>query len=199
MFTSLRLAGIPEHLTPVKKKKPGIAETTATLRFASYQPLKNEAMSLSTDQAIEVFFSYAHEDEKLRDELAKHLKLLQRQGVIKAWHDREISAGTEWAGEIDEHLNTAQIILLLISADFLASDYCYDIELIRAMERHVAGKARVIPVMLRKVDWKGAPFEKLQALPKDALPVASWSNIDEAFTNVAEGIRNTVKELTSKK
>ncbi|MDJ0677379.1 MAG: TIR domain-containing protein [Calothrix sp. MO_167.B42] len=196
---AIRLAGIPEHLTPVLKKKPSTDETTATQHLAPYQPLKNEATSSSKSQAIEIFFSYAHEDEKLRDELAKHLKILQRQGVIKAWYDREISAGTEWAGKIDVHMDTANIILLLISADFLASDYCYDIELTRAMERHAAGEARVIPVMLREVDWKGAPFGKLQALPKNAEPVTNWENRDQAFTDVAKGIRKAVEELTSKK
>jgi hypothetical protein len=99
---------------------------------------------------------------------------------------------------IDEHLNTAQIILLLISPDFLASDYCYDIELTRAMERHAAGDASVIPVILREVDWKSAPFGKLQALPKNAFPVTSWENRDQAFADVARGIRQAVEELKKK-
>ena len=196
---AIRLAGIPEHLTPVLKKKPGIGETIATRSQLEDQHFKDETMSEASEQAIEVFFSYAHEDENLRDELAKHLSILKRERVIMAWHDREISAGTEWAGHIDEHLNTAQIILLLISADFLASDYCYDIELTRAMERHAAGDARVIPVILREVDWRGAPFGRLQALPKNALPVTNWENRDQAFADVARGIRKAVKELTSKK
>ncbi len=115
---------------------------------------------------VEIFFSYSHKDEMLRDELAKHLSIMKRQGIIDAWHDRAITAGSEWAGEIDTHLNSAQIILLLISADFLASDYCYDIELKRAMECHEVGKAQVIPIILKPVDWYGAPFGKLQALPK---------------------------------
>ncbi len=153
----------------------------------------------SENQGIEVFFSYAHEDEKLRDELAKHLKLLERQGVITAWHDRQITAGTEWSGQIDEHLESAKVILLLISADFLASDYCYDVELKRAMERHEAKTARVIPVIMREVDWKGASFGKLQALPKNALPVTNWSNLDQAFTDIARGIRKAVEELSGKK
>ncbi|AKG24904.1 TIR domain-containing protein [Calothrix sp. 336/3] len=196
---AIRLAGIPEHLTPVLKKKPSDDETNSIQHLPSHQALKNETVSSSTSQAIEVFFSYAHEDEKLRDELEKHLKLLQRQGVIKAWHNREISAGKEWAGEIDARMDAANIILLLISADFLASDYCYDIELTRAMERHAAGEARVIPVILREVDWKGAPFSKLQALPQNARPVTNWENQDQAFTDVAKGIRKVAEELTSKK
>jgi hypothetical protein len=145
--------------------------------------------------AIEVFFSYAHRDETLRDELAKHLSLLQNQKVIAGWHDRQIPAGTEWAGAIDTHLENAQIILLLISADFMASKYCYGIEMKRAMERHEAGQARVILIILRAVDWHSAPFGKLNALPRDGRPVTSWANQDEAFTDIARGIRSVAEEL----
>jgi len=144
---------------------------------------------------IEVFYSYSHKDEELRDELEKHLSILRRQRVITGWHDRKIAAGREWAGEIDQHLNTAKVILLLISADFLASDYCYDVEMKRAMERHDNGEAQVIPVILRKVDWRGSLFGKLQALPTDAKPVTSWSNRDEAFANIAMGIRKAIEDL----
>ena len=101
--------------------------------------------------SIELFFSYSHKDETLRDKLANHLKLLERQGVISAWYDRDLTAGTEWAGQIDKHLESAQVILLLISADFLASDYCYDMELKRAMELHELGEARVIPGVGTKI------------------------------------------------
>lgn len=146
-------------------------------------------------EPVEVFFSYSHRDEKLRDKLALHLSMLQRQGVIKSWHDRKISAGTEWAQAIDEKLNSAGIILLLISDHFLASDYCYDIEMQQAVARHAAGTARVIPIILKPVDWSGAPFSKLQAFPKDAKPVTKWSNRDEAFVNIAEGIREAAKAM----
>jgi hypothetical protein len=148
-------------------------------------------------KAVELFFSYAHKDEGLRDKLATHLTLLQRQGVITAWHDRRIIAGSKWADQIDEHLNSANIILLLISADFLASNYCYDVELKRAMERHEAGEAVVIPIILRPVDWTGAPFGQLQALPKDARPVTSWSNREKAWVNIAQSIREVAEKLTN--
>lgn len=147
---------------------------------------------------IEVFFSYSHKDEGLRDKLVNHLSILKRKNIICDWYDRDITAGTEWEGQIDEHLESSQVILLLISADFLASDYCYDIELKRAMKRHESGEARVIPIILRDVDWKGADFGKLQALPKNAKPVTSWNNEDEAFTDVAKGIRKAVDELKKK-
>jgi hypothetical protein len=147
----------------------------------------------------EIFFCYAREDEKLRIELEKQLNILKRQGFINFWHDREISAGTEWEREIDTHLNSAHIILLLVSPDFMVSDYCYSKEMTRAMERHEAGEACVIPVILRPVYWRGAPFGKLQALPTDGKPVASshWHNLDEAFYDVAEGIRKAVEEMNA--
>lgn len=148
--------------------------------------------------SIEVFFSYSHKDEKLRDGLATHLTMLERDGVIKAWYDRDIGAGTEWDGAINAHLDSAQVILLLISPDFLASKYCWDTEVKRAIERHEAGEARVIPVILRPVDsWQKAPFGRLQALPKNAKPVTTWRNRDEAFKDVAQGIRKAIAELAA--
>ncbi|MGI2906654.1 TIR domain-containing protein [Tolypothrix sp. VBCCA 56010] len=148
---------------------------------------------------VKVFFSYSHKDEVLRDELATHLSLMKRQGVIEAWHDREITAGAEWANAIDDNLNAADIILLLVSANFLASDYCYDIEMQRAMERHEAREARVIPIILKPTDWSDAPFAKLQALPKNAKPITTWQDQDEAFLNVVQGIRRVVEDMAKSK
>ena len=147
--------------------------------------------------AIDIFYSYAHKDEKYREQLEKHLSILKREGVIRGWHDRQIGAGTEWQNAIDDRMESARIILLLVSSDFLASDYCYDIEMQQAMERHEEGTARVIPIILRDCDWSGALFSKLQALPRDAKAITLWSNIDSAFTNVAKGIREAVEELSS--
>lgn len=149
-----------------------------------------------SDKPIEVFFSYAHEDEALRDKLANHLKIFERQGVISGWHDRKIAAGREWAGQIDEHLNRAQVILLLISDAFLASDYCFDLEMKRALERHDKGEARVIPIILRPCAWERAPFGKLQALPKDGRPVTKWRNRDEAFLDVVNRIEAAIAEMS---
>jgi nucleoside phosphorylase len=146
---------------------------------------------------VKIFFSYSHKDEVLRDQLATHLSTLRRQGVIKEWHDRKIGAGKEWAGEIDRNLESAHIILLLVSADFINSDYCMDVEVRRAMGRHELGEAWVVPVILRPVDWNGLPFSKLQALPKDGKPITTWSDRDEAFLNVAQSIRSVVTEITA--
>lgn len=146
--------------------------------------------------SIEIFFCYAHEDEALLNKLKTHLNPLQRQRLIDVWHDRDISAGTEWKQEIDEHLNRAQIILLLISPDFIASDYCYDKEMKRALERHNIGEAWVIPIILRPTDLKNSPFMELQALPTNAMAVTAWEDRDEAFLDIAKGIRKVVEEMT---
>lgn len=128
---------------------------------------------MQSHRSLEVVFSYSHRDETLRDELEKHLGILSRSGIISGWHDRLISGGTEWDPKIDEYLNRADIILLLVSADFINSDYCYQREMRRAIERYERGEARVIPVLLRPCDWKGAPFAKLQGFPKDMRAVTS--------------------------
>jgi hypothetical protein len=149
----------------------------------------------STKKPVTIFYSYSHKDEEIRDELEKHLSILKRQEIISEWHDRKIEGGQEWIEQIDQQLQSANIILLLVSSDFLASNYCYGKELRIAMERHEKGEARVIPIIIRSVDWDQAPFGKLQALPKDAKPVKSWNDIDEAFTNIAQGIRKAIDEI----
>lgn len=136
-----------------------------------------------------LFFSYSHKDEDLRDQLETQLAMLKRQGVIESWHDRRIPAGTELDREIDQHINSDDIILLLVSPDFIASDYCYEIEMTRAMERHEAGEAVVIPVILRACEWHPAPFGRLKAVPRDGKPVKQWIDLDEAFLDVAKEIR----------
>ncbi len=143
---------------------------------------------------VEVFYSYADADGAWLDELEKHLHLLQREGLILPWHKRHIGAGRDWKKTLDEHLNTASVILLLISADFMASDYCYGIEMQRAMERQEAGEARVIPIVLRPTEWQSAPFATLQALPSTGVPITRWNDQDAAFVDVAQGIRAAVRE-----
>jgi tetratricopeptide (TPR) repeat protein len=147
--------------------------------------------------SLKLFYCYAREDKLLRDALGVHLGNLKRQELIIDWHDRNINAGQEWAREIDTNLNEADIILLLISPDFVHSNYCYSIEMTRALERHENGTARVIPIILRHGDYEGAPFSKLQALPTDAVPVIDrkWRTRDEALVNVVKGIRKIVGEL----
>src|SRR5579859_3757995 len=125
---------------------------------------------------VEVFYSYCREDEPLFLELEKHLIPLHRQWSISSWHCRRVVPGTDWGRDISDHLNSASLIVLLISADFLASDYCYGVEMKRALERHREGNACVIPILLRPVDWSDAPFRHLAVLPTDTKPITLWSN-----------------------
>jgi TIR domain len=151
--------------------------------------------------SIEVFCCYARRDQRFLIELKKHLYPLQREGLITLWADVDIDAGMEWKKEIDRHLYTAQLILLLISPDFMASEYCYSIEMRRAIERHDRGEAEVIPVILRTTDnWQEAPFGKLQAVPQAAngvlKPIQKWGqNRDDAYASVVGGIRRAIKDL----
>lgn len=149
------------------------------------------------DEPLRVFFSYSHKDEALRDALGNHLKILEYQKIVSSWHDRRILPGDEWDHHINTNLENADIILLLISSDFIASKYCWEIEITRAMELHAADKACVIPIILRPVNWAIAPFGKLQALPKNAEPVESkaWFNRDEAFNNITQGIQAAAQRL----
>jgi hypothetical protein len=145
-----------------------------------------------------VFFSYSHVDEQLRDQLEKHLSMLKRQGIIKTWHDRRIPAGDALDSSIDKRLDEADVILLLVSPDFLASTYCYDVEMQRAMERHRAGEARVIPIILRYCDWHAAPFGQLIATPRDAKPIRSFPDIDEGYLQVVQAIREALSNAQPK-
>lgn len=140
-----------------------------------------------------VFFSYSHDDETYRDQLEKHLAMLKHQGLIETWHDRRIAAGAPIDDTVAEELESADFILLLVSASFLASQYCYSREMRRAMERHETGTARVVPVIVRPCDWHTAPFGKLRAVPKDGKPITSWPNYDEAYADVAREIRSVVE------
>src|SRR5437667_4034549 len=147
------------------------------------------------NMAFEVFISYSHKDRKFRDELATHLSNLRNLAVIREWDDGDMPPGTEWKTQIMHRLQTAQIILLLISADFMASKFCYGIELKEAIDRHDANQARVLPIILRPTDWEGAPFAKLKVLPTDGKAVTRWPTHDGAFVDVAEGIRTAVVKL----
>ncbi len=146
-------------------------------------------------EPLKIFYSYAHEDQGLCEALKKHLRPLKRARLISDWYDRDISAGEEWEQQIDQQLTTADLIVLLISIDFIDSDYCWGKEMTKAMARHHAGEARVVPVILRHCDWEDAPFSRLQCLPLEARPILAWPNRDEAFHNVAQGIRKVIAEL----
>lgn len=144
---------------------------------------------------IKIFLSYSHKDEVFKETLEEHLAILMRQGFLESWSDREISPGEEWRNKIDENLEQSKIILLLISSSFISSDYCFDIEMKRAIEKHKANEAVVIPIIIRPVSWRILPLAELQALPKDAKPITLWSNQDEAYYDVVESLRTVIVNL----
>ncbi|MFT3663922.1 TIR domain-containing protein [Piscinibacter sp.] len=148
-------------------------------------------------RGVLAFISYAHADEELRAKLRVHLAALEREGLIQAWDDREILAGDAWADEIDARLNRADLVLLLVSADFINSKYCYGKELVRALERNADPKDRaiVIPIILRPCDWQKSRFAHLQALPTGGRPMPDWPTPDHYFTDVVKGLRECLQKL----
>ncbi|WP_415907389.1 toll/interleukin-1 receptor domain-containing protein [Oleiharenicola sp. Vm1] len=148
-------------------------------------------------KALKIFISYCHADEPLKIELAKHLTPLKHLNLVDVWHDRKIPAGGDWEHVISKNLEEADIVLLLVSIDFINSRYCYDIELERAIERHEEGGAALIPVILRNCMWQHTPFAKLQAVPKDGKPVCSFVDRDEAFTEIAGAVKATAEQILS--
>jgi TIR domain len=119
-------------------------------------------MTTGSKKPLKLFYCYAREDRALRDELDVHLSSLKRQKLVTSWYDGEIGPGTEWEEEIDTRLRSADIILLLVTPHFIASDYCYGTEMKHALERHRAGTVRVIPILLRRTFLNNAPFRSLQ-------------------------------------
>jgi hypothetical protein len=158
---------------------------------------KTATAAINSQEGLTLYYSYAAADEKLQQKLETALALLRRQGDIQDWHKRKITAGQDRIQEVDAHLNAAKIILLLVSADFLASDDLYEVEMTRAMERHVSGEARVIPIILRPCDWQAAPFGSLQELPRDGKAISEWSSRNAAFTETAKEIRQVISSLRS--
>lgn len=147
---------------------------------------------------IEVFFSYAHKDESMRDELATQLTVLERQGVIKVWHDRALVPGEDFDAKIKARLASAGIILLLLSPDFLASKYITTVEVEVALARRANSRIMVIPVILRPCQWRDTELASLQALPKDGRPITDWPSRDSAWLEVAQGIRKAALEANAK-
>src|SRR5581483_306885 len=176
-----------------------LSDNVASAHYTIDRDIKVEHFGMITSlNPVDVFLSYAHADQLLLDQLETHLRGLKLEGRISTRCDRQIMPGANWAGVIDQRLEQASLILLLVSADFLASNYCYQVEVKRALERHQAGKAVVIPIVLRPTDWKGTPFGQIQALPTGARAITEWDNPDDAFVDVVTGIRKVVEALASR-
>ena len=167
--------------------------------IGSNKYLESHDGEASHSLTVRVFLSYAHPDERLRQALEKHLSALRRSNLIDMWHDRCLKPGTEYEADIDSHLEAADLVILLISPDFVTSNYCYQREMQLALKRHASKKARVVPVVLRPVDWLETPIGTLLSLPRDGKPITTWSIRDEALLNVAVGIRHVVNAIVEEK
>ncbi len=150
---------------------------------------------------VKIFYSYSHKDEELRERFEIHMNVLKRIKIIEDWHDRKILPGQNWENSITHEINNADIIVFLISADFLASDYCYEKEVVLSLERHAKGECIVVPIILRDCVWQGSLFDKIQGLPKDMKPVISkyWHDQDEAFVDIVTGLKTIINNIIQRK
>lgn len=157
-------------------------------------------MKIETEK-VKVFYSYSHKDEYLKDCFEAHMSGLRRKGYVEEWHDRKILPGQFWEESINSNIASADLVLFLVSSDFMASNYCYNVEVIKAVERHNNGLCTVVPIIIRECDWEGAPFESIQGLPTDMKPVISrhWHDQDEAFTNVVRGLKSIIRKIALRK
>lgn len=146
-------------------------------------------------ERMKLFVSYSHVDKELKDRLVKHLRPLEHENLIEVWVDHQIKAGDDWDKEIAKKLSEADIVLTLVSIDFINSKYCYDVELESALEREATGESKVIPIILRSCLWTKSPLGRLKALPTDGKAVTTWSDVDEALTVVAAGVRDSAITL----
>lgn len=194
LSTSLLLPDNAQPISMWAKEDDAFLNVVRAIEKAVQNVLPSQRFD-KLEEPLHIFYCYAKEDRELRDCLEIHLKPLKRQFRFVSWHEQEIEPGKEWEKEMEAYLTTAQIVLLLVSPHFMASDYCYTQQMYRALERHQSGYARVIPIFLRDVDLEDAPFYRLQALPTDAIPVTLWSDRDAAFANIARGIRKILKEM----
>lgn len=161
---------------------------------------QNHASDYMTGECalLSLVFSYAHKDEEMLRELRNHLKSLEHRRLIKSWVDRDIDSGTDYRSEIAVEFNSADIVLLLISSDFIASEYCYGTEMKIALQREEKEATVVIPVILRPCAWQELPFGKLLAVPKDGTPIVNYTNRDDAYLEVVEAVEKVALKLAGK-
>lgn len=201
---------IEELILYAEDYRPGNAKTEAcrqiALRLSREQQRASQApqvkidrfgaqqthAQISVDGPVEIFFSYAHEDEDLMNAVRQQLIVHEKNGRITKWHDRMIPAGDEWRSQIDERIRRADVILLFMSPSFIESQYCYEIEGKVALEKHSRRSARVIPIVLRACEWTATPFGEMQALPTDGIPLNQAADLDQVSLDVARGIMMTI-------
>ncbi len=185
--------GPEDHLVPLQlpDRQAWVRSVRALAGSADVLP-PSRSLHPAEHRCAKLFISYASEDDRHRERLERHLSPLRREGLVTIWHNQRIAPGDDWRARIGAALQESDVVLLLVSADFLASDFCVDVELARAVERHHAGTSRVIPVLVRSADWETPPLASLQVLPRSKKPVVQWEDHDQAWTEVALEIRRVV-------
>jgi len=148
---------------------------------------------------LEIFISYSHKDENYLDDFQTHLSTLKRKELIEVWTDKGITPGQEWDSQIKGNLETADIIIFLVSPDFIASDYIHDIEIEKAIEKYKRGENVIIPIVIRTCDFGSLEIAKFQALPKGAKPVSTWADKDEVWSDVVNQLKLVVQNVAKKK
>lgn len=187
-FRGIGITGPPDFVQQFRES------VGAPRNYVDGRPVPASSVTQATPlRPLKVFISYSHKDDGYRRKLEEHLAMLRNRQYVEGWHDRNITGGEEWRDSIDRNLESADIILLLVSSSFLASDYCYDIELRQALDMHDRGEARVIPIIVRHCDWRDAPFARLQALPDEGRPISNRG--DKAWTQVVMGLRRVIDEI----
>jgi len=150
------------------------------------------------NQHTNIFIAYAKADENILELLRKHLTSLERTEGVTIWYDGKIDLGKEWLEETEKAMANADIILLLVSADFIASDFCYEHQMKQALELHAADKASVIPVIIRDCAWENAPFSQLKVLPLNGVHSTSsvWDTEDEPYVEIARALNEHINPKT---
>lgn len=148
---------------------------------------------------LKLFISYSHKDDEYRKTLEKTLSILKREKILLTWSDRKLLPGDDWINKISEEIKTCDIFIPLLSQDFIASDYCYDVEMKMALSLHDKGSLLIVPIVIRPCAWKNSTFSNFQLLPSAGLPVTKWENIDDAWVNVYDGLYNLSNALLTKK
>lgn len=148
----------------------------------------------SAAQPLQIFISYAHEDEPYKEELVKRLSILERAGLAALWDDRQIRPAKDWEPQLVRRLEEADLVVLLVSPDYLASHYCYQVECMQALQREASGSIRMAPVLVRECEWESAAFARLQVLPVGARPVESWPDREAAWSDVVLGLAGVIRD-----
>ena len=146
---------------------------------------------------LKLFLSYAHEDRDIVAELRKHLAPLRYEQIVTDWYDLELMPGHDWDQDIISQLESSDLVLVVISADFVASNYAYGRELNLSLDLHDQDRVRLLPVIARNCKWQNLPFARLQVLPEGAVAISSWQNRDDAFVSVVLGVERVAREILS--